>query len=218
MLKPETVQWLQRALQQGGFSRAGLARELCEQDGWRNPRGKLCAASARKALPRLAEQLGLALPPAQAGVPACRRRGVQGPSPVQFAGSLRQLGEVRLERAQTPSQRRLCADLLRAGHPLGAGRAPGCRVQYLLASRLGPVGVLSFVAAPLRLGPRDRHLGWDERTRGARIGQVVSNDRFLILEGVRVPHLASHVLAQARRRLGTDWEREHGVEPVLLTC
>ncbi len=103
MLKPETVQWLQRALQQGGCSRAGLARELCERDGWRNPRGKLCAASARKALLRLAEQLGLALPPAQAGVPACRRRGAQGPAPVQFAGSLRQLGEVRLERAQTPS-------------------------------------------------------------------------------------------------------------------
>ena len=109
--------------------------------------------------------------------------------------------------------------LLRAGHPRGPGRAPGCRMQYLLASRLGPVGVLSFVAAPLRLGPRDRYLGWDDRTRGARIGAVVSNDRFLILEGVRVPQLASHVLAQARRRLGADWEQEHGVRPVLMeTC
>ena len=129
MLKPETVQWLQRALRQGGFSRAGLARELCERDGWRNPRGKLCAASARKALPRLAQQLRLALPPIQARVPSCRQRGAQGPRPVEFAGSLRQLGEVWLERAQTPAQRRLCAELLRAGHPLGAGRAPGCRVQ-----------------------------------------------------------------------------------------
>ena len=43
MLKPGTVQWLQQALRQGGFSRAGLARELCERDGWRNARGKLCA-------------------------------------------------------------------------------------------------------------------------------------------------------------------------------
>ena len=82
MLKPATVQCLQRAWRQGGFSRAGLARELCERDGWRNPRGKLYAASARKALPLLAEQLGLALPPAQAGVPACRRRGAPGLSAV----------------------------------------------------------------------------------------------------------------------------------------
>ena len=49
MLKPETVRWLQWALQRGRFSRAGLARELCERDTWRSPRGKLCAASARKA-------------------------------------------------------------------------------------------------------------------------------------------------------------------------
>lgn len=45
MLKPETVRWLQWALQRGGCSRAGLARELSERDGWLNPRGKLCAAS-----------------------------------------------------------------------------------------------------------------------------------------------------------------------------
>ena len=123
MLEPETVRWLQWALQRGGFSRAGSARELCERDGWRNPRGKrkLCAASARKDLSRLAKQLGLALPPIQARGPICRQRGVQGPRPVQFAGSLRQLGEVWLEPAQTPAQRRLCADLLRAGHRAGRG-------------------------------------------------------------------------------------------------
>ena len=84
---------------------------------------------------------------------------------------------------------------------------------------MGPVGVLSFVAAPLRLGPRDAHLGWDDRTRGAHISQVVMNDRFLLLAGVRVPHLASHVLGRAAARLASDWSARHGVRPVLLeTC
>ena len=46
----------------GGSSRAALARGLYEQDAWRNARGQVCAASARKALPRLAQQLGLELP------------------------------------------------------------------------------------------------------------------------------------------------------------
>ena len=78
MLKPETVRWLQWALQRGGCSRAGSARELCERDGWRSPRGKLCAASARKALPRLAKQLGLALPPIQVGVQAAASGGYRG--------------------------------------------------------------------------------------------------------------------------------------------
>ena len=115
---------------------------------------------------------------------------------VAFEGSLEELGTVRLELAQTARQRRL-----RAGH------------------ELGPLGVLGFVAAPLRLGPRDEHLGWTQRARVAHIGRVVANDRLLLLAGVRVPNLASHVLGQARRRLAPDWHRRHRVRPLLLeTC
>ena len=182
-----------------------MARELCARDQWNNARGKPCAASARKALPQLAAQLGLALPAAVA--------------PVASEGSLEALGPVRLELARTPRQRRLWADLLRAGHELGPGRALGCRLTYSIESRLEPLGVLSFVAAPLRLGPRDKHLGWTPRARMARIGQVLCNDRLLLRASVRVPNLASHVLGQARQRLAKDWQREHGVSPLLAeTC
>ena len=129
------------------------------------------------------------------------------------------LGEVRLLVADTASGRQRCARLLESAHPLGRSRAPGCRLTYLLESEAGPVGVLSFVSAPLRLGPRDAHLGWDDRTRAWHIGQVVSNDRFLLLPGVRVPHLASHVLGRAVGRLASDWEVRHGIRPVLVeTC
>ena len=121
--------------------------------------------------------------------------------------------------ADTVSARQRCGHLLERWHPLGRGRAPGGRLLYLVESALGPVGVLSFVSAPLRLGPRDAHLGWDGRTRGAHIGQVVMNDRFLVLPGVRVPHLASHVLGRATARLAADWASRYGVRPVLVeTC
>ena len=219
MLKPATVRWLRQALELGQLSRAALARELCARDQWNNARGKPCAASARKALPQLAAQLGLALPAAGNAVPACRPRTPAAVAPVAFEGSLEALGPVRLELARTPRQRRLCADLLRAGHELGPGRAPGCRLTYSIESRLGPLGVLSFVAAPLRLGPRDKHLGWTPRARMAHIGQVLCNDRLLLRASVRVPNLASHVLGQARQRLAKDWRREHGVPPLLAeTC
>ena len=221
-MKPETAQWLRRELRRGELSRAALGRGLCEQDGWRNPRGELCAASARKALPRLAAELGLELPPAQPGPPRSGgrwRQGVSALAGTAFRGELEELGEIRLRVAASGAERQLCAGLLEAAHPLGRARAPGCRLTYLLEAGLGPVGVLSFVAAPLRLGPRDRELGWDARTRGAQIRHVVSNDRFLLLPGVRVKHLASHVLGQAARRLAADWERAHGVRPVLAeTC
>ena len=148
-MKPETVAWLRRELQRGELSRAALGRELCSRDGWRNPRGALCAASARKALPHLAEQLRLSLPRAQAGPP---RRGC-GPrvdglrlALTEFCGSLEELGEVRLREADTALARKRCARLLEAAHPLGRARAPGCRLTYLLESAAVPLGVLSFVA------------------------------------------------------------------------
>jgi hypothetical protein len=222
ILQPETVEWLREELGRGELSRAALGRGLCAVDGWRNPRGALCAASARKALPQLARQLGMALPAAEAGPP---RRGC-GPRVdglrlelTEFCGSLEELGEVRLVVADTASARQRCARLLESAHPLGRSRAPGCRLTYLLESEAGPVGVLSFVSAPLRLGPRDAHLGWDARTRGLHIGQVLSNDRFLLLPGVRVPHLASHVLGRVVGRLASDWSARHGIRPVLVeTC
>ncbi len=190
MFKPETVHWLRREVQRGELSRAALGRGLCEQDGWRNRQGQLCAASAGAAEPQ-----------------------------TEFEGSLTALGAVRLSLARTPQQRQRCARLLQQDHPLGAGRAPGRRLVYLVESERGALGVLSFVAAPLRLGPRDQHLGWDERTCGADIERIVCNDRFLLRRGVQVPNLASHVLGQAARRLADDWERLHGVRPVLLeTC
>ena len=52
ILKPETAQRLRRELRRGELSRAALGRGLCERDGWRDPRGELCAASAHKTLPR----------------------------------------------------------------------------------------------------------------------------------------------------------------------
>ena len=221
MLKSGTVEWLRGELRRGELSRAALGRGLCEEDGWRNARGAPCSSSARKALPGLASALGLPLPPARPGPPrgGGRRPVAARPAPTEFSGGLPALGEVRLRAAATASERRLCSGLLESSHPLGRGRAPGCRLTYLLESPAGPLGVLSFVSAPLRLRPRDAHLKWDARTRAARIGLVVSNDRFLLLPGVRVPHLASHALGLAVRRLASDWEARHGVRPVLAeTC
>ena len=157
----------------GGATRAGnCARPRCARPcrAWRSSWGWLCHRS-------------------KCGCQAAASGG-QRPRPVQLAGSPRQLGEVWLEQAQTPAQRRLCADLLRAGHPLGAGRAPGCRVQYLLASRLGPVGALSFVAALLRLGPRDGHLGWGVPT-GARRALLPPESEARV---IRRPHGCEHLV------------------------
>ncbi len=218
MLQPDTADWLRKALRKGTLSRAALARRQCELDGWRNPKGELCAASARKGLPGLAAEIGLPLPPARRPAGGCRPRSrpraPRGCPPVRLQCSLEELGAVSLRPADTAKLRRHYGDLLAAEHPLGRGHAPGCRLVYGVRAGGQDVGVVSFVAAPMRLGPRDQHLGWDERTRRQNLPKLVSNDRFLVRSGVAVKNLASHVLGLAVRRLGRDWQRLHGSAPV----
>ena len=40
--------------------------------------------------------------------------------------------------------------------------------------------------------------------------------RFLIPPWVNIPHLASHIIAMALRRLPVDWRVKYGFEPVLV--
>ena len=81
---------------------------------------------------------------------------------------------------------------------------------------MGYLGGLSFSAAAWRLAARDEWIGWDEQTRRVGLSQVVANSRFLILPSVRVPHLASHVLGLAVKRVARDWQARYGLKPLLL--
>ncbi len=62
---------------------------------------------------------------------------------------------------------------------------------------------------------RDRFIGWSVAQRQERLGALANQQRFLILPGVRVAHLASHLLARATRRLSADWQARYG-HPVWL--
>jgi hypothetical protein len=74
---------------------------------------------------------------------------------------------------------------------------------------------LAWSSAPRHLGPRDRFIGWSPAQRRASLHLVAYNTRFLLLPFVKVPHLASHLLAQAVRQLSADWERLYA-HPIFL--
>ena len=61
------------------LSQAALGRGVCEQDDWRNGKGRYCEASLRKALPRLAKDLKLELPSARPGPVEIDSQGAEGP-------------------------------------------------------------------------------------------------------------------------------------------
>jgi hypothetical protein len=51
--------------------------------------------------------------------------------------------------------------------------------------------------------------------RQGQLASLANQQRFLILPWVRVPHLASHLLALTTRRLSTDWQDRYG-HPIWL--
>jgi hypothetical protein len=101
-------------------------------------------------------------------------------------------------------------------HPLGARPLVGAQQRYLLRGAHGWLGAVGFSAAAWALAPRDAWIGWSPAARRAHLPRVVCNSRFLLRPGVRVPHLASHVLALCAARLPQDWQARYGVTPLLL--
>jgi len=78
------------------------------------------------------------------------------------------------------------------------------------------VALLGWSSPALKVGVRDRWLGWTPRQRQRRLTFVAQNARFaLLLSKQAVPNLASRVLAQSVRRLASDWQAVHG-QPVVL--
>jgi hypothetical protein len=73
-----------------------------------------------------------------------------------------------------------------------------------------------FGSAAWRTAPRDTFIGWSPAAREANLSKITNNTRFLILPWVRVPHLASHLLAQIARRLSGDWVDKYGYRVQLL--
>ena len=205
----ETVEWFQKAAVSGDYSRSRLARELCEQAQWRNVRGDLCEAQARKILPRLAAALELELPKAQPKPPQSSGELLRYDSAVKIRGALNTLGTVSLEPV-SKSDTRLWRSMMCTYHPRGEPRHPGKTLKYWIRSEhFGRLGGISFHAAEWQEYSRDAYIGWNARARVSNLGLAVNNSRFLILPSVRVFGLASCVLRLALGRVAKDWQAVH---------
>jgi hypothetical protein len=204
------------------ISRRTLSKRVCEWLEWRDPLGELRAMSARTALRELERRGAVVLPAARRvanfkrdEAPTKRER-VQAP---QIECSFEELGQVEItavgeqNRQQSAEWTRVMEDY----HYLGACKLRGAQIRYLIRSpERGILGALSFSAATRRLKCRDQWIGWSESACRSNLQQVVANSRFLILPGVKVPNLASHVLGQSLRRVSRDWQQRYGYELLLV--
>jgi hypothetical protein len=206
-----------------GLSREELAATVCEWLGWRRATGRLKARECREWLERLEAAGLITLPPKRVGRPVGTRTEVpvtaRGEAPPVITGTVRDIAPIAVERVTTLPDRRLFRELVGRYHYLGHAVPFGAHLRYLVYAMRPErqvVACVQFSSPAWRMAPRDRWIGWDDRTRARHLQRVINNSRLLILPWVRVKNLASTILSRTARALVADWRRAYGVTPVLL--
>lgn len=119
--------------------------------------------------------------------------------------------------ATSPEDIALCQTWLQEEHCLGQAKPAGQRLWQIITRVVDekPVAIALWAASALHLKPRDAWIGWDGMRRSQRLGLIVNNSRFLVLEAQREPNLASQALGAALRALPDQWLAVAGYRPLL---
>ena len=196
------------------LSRRGLSQKLCAAWNWVQPNGQPRDMVCRGLMLALHRAGHIELPPVKATPP---NPLAQRPKPVPIEidltplrETLRGLGPLHIEQVRRTAREPLFNSLIEEHHYLGYTQPVGAHLKYLVSAENRPIACLAWSSAPRHLGCRDRFIGWSMESRRRNIGLLAYNLRFLILPGVEVPHLASHLLGQMARRLPEAWQRMYG--------
>jgi len=211
----EKVRWLSGWIAaHSQWSRRKLAGELCALWDWRDGSGRAKDLAARSFLLKMEERGWIVLPPLRevyrrprAGI---RLSAIQPPEE-SLEASFGEVGPASLEVVQAGTEAHgRWAYYLTHHHYLGL-RVVGQNVGYLVRDRLGrEVAALLFGAPAWRCAGRDLYLQERGFCPQKGLARIANNTRFLIFPWVKVPHLASHILGSAARRINGDWREKYG--------
>jgi len=201
------------------LGRRELAQTICENLPWKAPNGQVRVDACLALLQQLGAAGIIAL--VAKHVRPASRAAESRAEPLAAKAIVATLAELQpVTVVPVPPDEQASWDATMAHqHPLGFRRAFGAHQRYWIRGQCGgrPVilGALLFAAPAKDVAVRDAWLGWTRQQQQRFRQRVVANSRFLILNGVQVPHLASHALSLAVRRLPHDWRERFGYEPVV---
>ena len=201
-----------------GMSRRALSAKLCEAWNWRQPNGSLCDMVCRGLMLQLHRAGHINLPPVRWVNPnplARRKAERKKPAAVlvdqtSLQSTLAEIRPIGFQQVRRTAEERIFNSLLDRYHYLGYTHPVGEHLKYIVYAQGRPIACLGWSSVPRHLGPRDRFIGWSAEARRKNIRFLAYNTRYLILPFVKVPHLASHILACMARQLPSDWEYHYG--------
>ena len=196
-----------------------ISQEVCRVWNWRQTNGALKDMVCRSLLLLLESKGFIKLPPRKSTPPnplANRKKPLRIPvdqNPIEC--SLNELSPINLEQVRRTPQEKLFNSLISEYHYLGYTHPVGEHLKYMAFSNGCPIACLAYGSAPWYIAVRDRFIGWSAETRRRNLHLIINNTRFLILPWIKVPHLASCLLALSRRGVSEDWQRIYN-HPVYL--
>jgi Domain of unknown function (DUF4338) len=199
--------------------RTRISEVVCIRLGWRQPNGWLKDRACRDVLRRL-DRLHLLRLPSPLASPQNRKLPANDPKRKEL---LRDIGtpvfamphKIELEFAKGNPAECLWNALVEKHHYLGHRVQVGRCLKYLIRGDGKLIGAISFSSPAWKLGVRDELLKQIDLSSPRLRDIVINNSRFCILPKVRVPHLASRVLAQAARQVAADWFQFYSIKPLI---
>jgi hypothetical protein len=148
---PAELERIRGLIAQGNTWRSQLARQVCQEFGWRNTQGRLKEMSCKVARLRM-QRAGLLVLPAPRGrngngkKPALPQR-LLALEPAPLTLPAHHLQALKLELVRTPLERLLYRQMMLQHHYLGYYPMPGAQLRYLLYHDGQLLGGLGFGAS-----------------------------------------------------------------------
>lgn len=204
------------------LSQTTLTETLCEHLGWFTATGRYKKDACLKLLKKIEAAGTINLPPRRTRPksPTAKAKNdfsktLSTPQPLHC--KLKTARPISVEPATSRKEVELWNHYVGQYHYLGYKRPFGCFIRYFARSANGEILACAlFAGAAKSISARDDWIGWNSTQRLRNLPWVINNSRFVIMPWVKIPHLASHVLGQIRRRIASDWFTIWGYRPLLI--
>lgn len=193
------------------IGRCELSRQICQSWNWRQPNGALKDMVCRGLLLQLEREGHIVLPPRKI-TPFNPLLNRQAPRKIEIDQSmleirLNELKPIEMVQVRRTPLEKLFNSLISQYHYLGYTQPVGEHLKYLFFSKNRVIGCFAWSSAVRHLAGRDRFIGWNVQMRQKNLHLLAYNSRFLIPPWIRVPHLASYLLAQCSKKISNDWQK-----------
>jgi hypothetical protein len=204
------------------LSQTTLTETICEHFEWFTATGRYKKDACLKLLRKIEDTGAIKLPPRRKRpkqqTPKAKDVSVVRLPPHQSTHcDLRIVQPISLKLATTQTDVSLWNQYVNQHHYLGYKRPFGCFIRYFVKSVKGDIlACILLAGAAKSISVRDNWIGWNSNQRLCNLPWVINNSRFVIMPWVKIPHLASHILGQMRRRISADWFICWGYRPLLM--